>query len=129
MYDWLVGCNGNTAIAFDHATDSVELILTDVGTSVELVFQDDLDTRQWGIATALTQPIDRHMEAAGATIYGSQRVRNGQVVVVVGMEVEVGIRIALHHLAHIVDNLQRVHDTQRVGEHEAAYACVNQRIH
>ena len=46
-----------------------------------------------------------------------------------GVEVEVGIGITLDHLTEVLDALQGVHDTQRVGQHETTDAAVAEGIH
>ena len=58
------------------------------------------------------------MQTLGTAEHGSQRVRHRQVIVVVGVEVEMDLRIALHHLTEILHHLQGIHHAQRVGEHE-----------
>ena len=90
---------------------------------MELVFQDSLNRGQRRIATTLPQPIHRDVQTSCATQHSSQRVRHRQVVVVMGMEVEMYIRIALLHLTEVLDDLQGIHHTQRVGQHETLNGC------
>ena len=127
--DGLVGSHGYAAVAFHHTADGVEFVLNDAGAGVELVLQNNLDARQRRIAAALTQPVDRHVESTCTAIDSGQRVRHRQIVVVVSVEVEVYIGVSLHHLAHVVDDLQGVHDAQRVGQHKTANIVVNKSIH
>ena len=96
---------------------------------MELILQNHLHTRQRGIATAFTQSVHRHMESLRPTQHSSQRVRHCQVVVVMGMEVKVGIGIALDHLAEILYTLQGVHDAKRVGEHKSTNTDVTELVH
>ena len=118
--DRLIRGYRNTAIALDHTRDIIQLILADVGAGIELIFQNHLHTRQRCITTTLTKTIDRDMQTFGTTQHSCQRVGYCQIVIVMGMEVEMRIRIALQHLAEILDTLQRVHDTQSIGQHEAS---------
>ena len=46
-----------------------------------------------------------------------------------GMEVEMGIGIALDHLAKILNALQGIHNTQRVRQHKTADTTVAEGIH
>ena len=57
----LVRRNGYTAIALHHSRDIVQLILTDVGASIELVLQNHLNTGERCIATSLAQPVHRYV--------------------------------------------------------------------
>ena len=85
---------------------------------MELVLQNGLHTGQRSIATALAQSVYGDVQTLRSTEHSSQRVRYGQVVVVMGVEVEVHLWIALLHLAEILNHLQRIHHTQRIGQHE-----------
>ena len=107
----LIGSDGDTAIALHQTGDIIQLILLDVRLGLELVLEDHLHTRQWCITTTLTQSVHCHVQSFGTTQYGSQRVRHSQVIIIMGMEIEVGIRIAFHHFPEILDTLQRIHDT------------------
>ena len=46
-----------------------------------------------------------------------------------GVEIKVGIRIALHHLAEVLDTLQGVHDAQGIGQHKPADADIAESVH
>ena len=101
----------------------------DTGLGIKLVLENHLNARQRGIAASLPQPIHRDMQSLGTTEHGGKRVAHGEVVVIVGMEVEMQIGITLHHLAEILYHLQRVHDTQRIGQHKAFHIGGAQCIH
>ena len=118
-HDGLVGSHRNAAEALDHARDVVQLTLDDVGLCMELVLQNGLHRGQRGIAATFAQSVDGDVQSAGSTEHSGQRVRHSQIVVVMGMEVEMHVGVALQHLAKILDDLQRVHHTQRVWQHEA----------
>ena len=125
----LVGRNGNTRISLHESADVVELVLMDIGLGIKLVLENHLNTRQGGIATSLPQPIHSDMQAFGTTEHRCKRVAHGKVIVVVGMEVEMQIRIALHHLAEILNHLKRVHNTQSIRQHKAFHFSGAQGIH
>ena len=108
-HDRLVGCHADAAEALHHAREVVELALHDVGLGVELVFQDSLYRGQRSIATTLSQAVDGDVQSLGTAEHGSQRVRDRQVVVVMGMEVEVHFWIAFDHLAEVLNHLQGIH--------------------
>ena len=125
----LVGRNGNTRITLHESADVVELVLMDIGLGIKLVLENHLNTRQGGIATSLPQPIHSDMQTLGTTEHRCKRVAHGKVVVVVGMEVEMQIRIALHHLAEILNHLKRVHNSQSIRQHKAFHFSGAQGIH
>ena len=121
--------HGNATISFNQSGNIVQTVFLNIGLCLEHVFQNHLNTCQWCIATTLTQTIHGNMEALGAAQYGSQRVAHSQIVVVMGMEVEVRIRITAHHLAHIFHTLQWVENTQRIRKKEALDRQFYQLIH
>ena len=127
--DWLIGRNCNTRISFHESANVVEFVLMDTGLGIKLVLENHLNARQRGIATSLPQPIHRDMQSLGTTEHGGKRVAHREVVVVVGMEVEVQIGIALHHLAEILNHLQGIHDAKSVGQHEALHLGGAQGVH
>ena len=59
------------------------------------------------------------MQSLATAKYGGKHVAHGKVIVIVGMEVKMGMRIAFHHLAHELDDLQRVQYAQRVRQHDS----------
>ena len=61
------------------------------------------------------------MYATYASPYGRQHIGYGQVIVVMGMEIEMQVGITGHHLAHELRGLGRREDAQGVGQHETAY--------
>ena len=94
-----------------------------------MVFQDGLHTGQRGISGAFAQPVDGGMQATATAQDGGQHIGDGQVVIVVGMKIEMSIGIALLHFAHKLNNLQRIENAQRIGQHEAADAGAAECIH
>ena len=120
-YNRLIGGYRNTTKAFDHSREVVQLTLHDVRLGMKLVLQYSLHGGHRRIATTLPQPIYGDVQATSTTIYSSQRVRHGKVVVVMGMKIEMRLRIALYHLAEILDDLQRIHHSQRVRQHKTGY--------
>ena len=127
--DRLIRCYGNTTIALNHTRDVVQLVLADISAGIKLVLQNYLHTRQRCITTTLTQSVHRYVQTFGATQHSSQRIGYCQIVIVMGMEVEVRIGITLQHFAEVLDTLQRVHDTQGIGQHKASDTHIAQRIH
>ena len=127
--DGLVRGDGDAAVTLHQTGDVVELILADIGLGVELVLQDHLHTRQRSIAATLTKTVHRHVQTFRTTQGSGERVRHGEVVVVMGVEVEMCIWIALHHLTEVLDTLQGIHNTQRVGQHKPPDADVAEGVH
>ena len=58
------------------------------------------------------------MQALDARPDRFERIGRGQIVVVMGMEIEMDARIALYHLPAELARLGRIQDTQRVGQHD-----------
>ena len=127
--DGLVGWDGYAGVGLDEAAGCVELLLVDVGPCAEMVLQDGLDAGEGCVAGPLSQPVDGGMQSFGPAEDGCEDVADGEVVVVVRMEVEVQFGVALLHLAEVLDDLERVEYAQRVGKHEAPYARAGDGVH
>ena len=69
------------------------------------------------------------MKSFSPTEYSRQRVGHSEIVIVMCMKVKVGIRIALDHLPEVLDTLQGIHNTKRIGQHKPADTDVAKRIH
>ena len=124
-----VGRNRDAGIAFHHPAHFVQPALVDACLCIELVFQYRLHTGQRGIPCPFAQAVDRGMDTPATAQHGSQHVGNGQVVIVMGMEVEVQARIAFHHLADVTQQIQRIQDAQRIRQHETPDFRIFQSIH
>ena len=112
------------AMSLYQTTYGIKGFFVDVGLGMEHVFQDYLHGSQRGIATSLTKSVDCDVESIGATKHGRQRIAHRQVIIVVGMEIEVQIGITLTHLPHILHTLQGIEYAQRIGKQEATDARV-----
>ena len=86
---------------------------------MKLILQDNLHAGERGIAATLTEAIHRDVKSLASAEHGGKRIAHGQVVVIMGMEIEMHTGIAFLHLAHILNDLQGIQDTERIGEHEA----------
>ena len=94
-----------------------------------MVVQHGQHTGEGGVTGPFAQPVDGAVYALDAGESGGEGVGRGQVVVVVGMEIESQVGIAAPHGPAELERLQRVEDTQRVGQHESLYGFVLQGIH
>ena len=121
--------HGNATISFNQSGNIVQAVFLNIGLCLEHVFQNHLNTCQWCIATTFTQTIHGNVKTLGAAQYGSERVAHRQIVVVMGMEVEVRFRITANHLAHILHTLQWVQNTQSIRKKEALDRQFYQLIH
>ena len=121
--------HGDAAVSFYQSGDIVQSVFLDIGLCPEHILQNHLNTRQWCIAAALAQAIHGNMKTLGTTQYGSQRVAHRQIVVVVGMEVEVRVWITANHLSHVLHTLQWVQDTQSIRKQEALDRQLHQLVH
>ena len=88
-----------------------------------------LDGSEWGIAAAFAQTVDSHVDTLRTIADCSQRVTHGEVVVVVGMEVEMLVRKACGDILEELSRLCRCQYSERIGEHETLDADVAQRFY
>ena len=100
-----VGRNRDAGIAFHHPAHFVQPALVDACLCIELVFS--ISPAHWptGHSCPFAQAVDRGMDTQATAQHGSQHVGNGQVVIVMGMEVEMHARIAFHHLADVTQQI------------------------
>ena len=124
-----VGRNRDAGIAFHHPAHFVQPAFVNICLCIELVFQYHLHTGQRGIPCPLAQAVDRGMDTPATAQHGSQHVGNGQVVIVMGMEVEMHARITFHHLADVTQQIQWIQDAQRIRQHETPDFRIFQSIH
>ena len=114
----LVGGNAHARIRLDHPTHIVQTAFIDIGHGMEMIFQNRLHTGKGSIARPFAQTVDGGMKSFHPTQYSRQHVAHGKVVIVVRMKIEVQVGITFLHLPHILDDLQRIEDSQRIGQHE-----------
>lgn len=107
----------------------VEPALINARVGMELVAQNGLHTGQRCVSCPFAQAVHAGVDARSTAQHGCQHIADGQIVVVVGMEVKVQVGESLHHLSHEADEVERVQNAQRVGQHEASYAAVAQCLH
>ena len=121
--------HGDAAVTFNQSGNIVQAVFLDIGLCPKHILQNHLYARQWRIAAALAQAIHGDMESLGTAQHGCQRVAHSQIVVVVGMEIEVRVRITANHLTHILHTLQWVQDTQSIRKQEALDWQFHQLVH
>ena len=127
--DRLVWRNRNTRISLYQSAYFAQSVFTNTGFNTELVFKYSLHACKRGIATTLTQSVHRDMQTACTTHHSSQRIGYSKVVVVMCMEFEVGVGIALHHLTEILRHLHRVEYAQCIGQKETLDAALHESVH
>ena len=128
-HDGLVGRNHHPRVRLHHPAHIVQPALVDVRNRIEMVLQDGLHTRQRRIAGPFTQSVDGGVQSLHTAQHGCQHIAHRQVIIVVGMKIKMRIRIALLHLAHKLNDLQRIEDAQRIGQHETADTGRHQPVH
>ena len=96
---------------------------------MQLVVQHGQYTAQGSVAGPFAQSVHGDMDAVYAGLDSRIDIGNGQVIVVVGMEIEMHLGIFLAHLPAIVERGFRIEDTQRVGQHHPAYGQGHQGVH
>ena len=127
--DRFIGGDGDAGVRLHHAAHLVQTALVDTRHGVEVVFQDGLHAGQRGVAGTFAQAVDGGVQSSATAQHSGQHVGHGQVIVVMGMEIEMSIRITLLHLAHKLNDLQGVEYAQRIGQHEAADTCISKGVH
>ena len=126
--DGLVRWNDDAREALDHRGDLAEILLIDVGLHLGMVVEDGLHGREWGIASTFTKTIHSGVNASTTSHDRCEDIARGEVVVVVGMEIEMKVGIAGNHLIDKDCGQLRVEDAERVGQHESLHAAVLEGI-
>ena len=127
-HDGLVARNGHSRVALHQPADLEELAFVDARLRREVVAQDGLHAGQRGVARPFAQSVDGGVYAAASAQDGGGHVGDGQVVVVVGVEVKMKVGVALAHLTQILHGRQRVEHAERVGQHEAPHVRPPERV-
>ena len=96
---------------------------------LQVVVEDADGAGHGQVAGPLPQPVHGRVQALDAGANGLEGVRRGEVVVVVGMEVEMDARIAFHHRAAELPRAGRIQDAQGVGQHDPLHGRVLQGVH
>ena len=128
-HDRNIGCNGNATISLYQTTNVIQFVFPDIGTGIEMVFQNYLNACQWSITTSFSQSVHRYMYSLTTTKHGCQRIGYRQIIIIVRMEIKMLIGITLHHLAHELYTLQGIHNTQGIWKHEAFNVRLRQYVH
>ena len=125
----LIGRNYNTRIRFYYPADIVQATFINIGYSIEMIFQNSLNTRKRCITRPFAQSVYSSVKSFNATQHSSQHVAHSQIIIIVRMEVKMCIRIPFLHLPHILYHLQRIQDSQCIGQHIAFDTRFLQAIH
>ena len=88
-----------------------------------------LNRSEWGIAAAFAQAVDSHVDPLRTIADSSQRVTNCEVVVVVGVEVEMLVRETCGDILEELSRLCWRQYSERIGKHETLYADGAQRFY
>ena len=126
--DRAVARDTDARVGLDHAADVVDLRFVDAREAVQPVVQHGHRARQGCVSCAFAQPVYGYVNPVEPGFHRSCGVGHGQVVIVMGMEVEPKLRIACHHVAAKPFGGIGVEDTQRVGAHEALHGGVGQPV-
>ena len=123
-----VGRHGNAAVALHEARYAEQLALIDPCGDVEVVVQNSLHARQRCVAGSFSESVHSRVNALEAAEHSCRHVGDGQVVVVVSVEVEVERRVTPAHFAEETHGRERVEHAERVGQHEAAHRLLAECI-
>ena len=126
--DRAVARDTDARVGLDHAADVVDLRFVDAREAVQPVVQHGHRARQGCVSCAFAQPVYGYVNPVEPGFHRSCGVGHGQVVIVMGMEVEPKLRIACHHVAAKPFGDIGVEDAQRVGAHEALHGGVGKPV-
>ena len=118
----------DTGIGLDQPAHMVDVLLDDRVTHLQMVVQHSRNARQGRVAGPLPQPVDGRMDSPYARLDSGHDIRHGQIVIVVGMEVEMQFRITLDHLAAERIALVGSEHAERIGDHETRDRPIAQRV-
>ena len=96
---------------------------------LQVVVEDADGTGHGQVTGPLPQPVHGRMQALDAGKYRLESVGRSEVVVVVGMEIEMDGRITLHHSPAVFPCPRRIQDTQGVGQHDPFNGRVLQGVY
>ena len=90
-----------------------------------------IDTNATGVDAdgTLAQAVASGVQAFATAKHGSQHITYSQVIIVMGMEIEMCMRITLHHLLDEIIGLQRVQDTQCIRQHKSLDVSLGKCVH
>ena len=114
--------------SFHQATGIVDLLFPERCFHSQLVFQNGKHTAERSVSCTFAQAVQRGMNAIDSGTDGRIDIGNGQVIIVVSVEIKLQIRIAGHHILAIIVCITGIQDAQRIGQHEPAYRQVTKRI-
>ena len=124
-----IGRYHDSRIGFNHPADIIQTTLVYIGHSIKMIFQDCLHTCERGISRTLAQSVYRCVQPFNAAQHCCQYIAYRQIIVIVRMEIEMGLRITFFHLPHIFYHLQRIQDTQCIRQHKTLDTRIFQSIH
>ena len=93
-----------------------------------MVVEYGLNRRYGSVACSFAESVDGSVHSAASFHDGGEDIGSSQIVVVVGMEVEVKVRIARCHHAHEGGCERRIEYAECVGQHESSDAFVLERV-
>ena len=105
-----IGGNPDSGERFHYFGNPVKFLLFHVGFHFQVVLYCGDHTGERRIARSFAQSIDCCVDTPDPSLDGMEHIGNGQVVIVMGMEVEGHIRIGLNHFPAIVIGLIRIED-------------------
>ena len=123
-----VGGNADAGVRFDRAADTVDLRLVDARRTAQPVVKHRHGARQRRIAGAFAQAVDGDMNPVETRTHGGGGVGHGQVVIVMGVEIEAQMRITRHQIAAETFGLIGIEHAQRVGAQEPLHGSVGQSV-
>ena len=127
--DRLVLRHHHTRERLHDVAHGIDLLFVNARGHVQHVVHHRHHRGQRSIASAFAQSVDGAVNALDAHQSSSESVACGKVVVVVGVEVEMQSRVAVHHTLAVFIHLIRIHDAERVGKHKSLNGQVLQRVH
>ena len=125
----LVGRNAHAGIRFHNAAYSVDPVLPDAGLNFEQIVQHGNNTGNGSITCSFAQTVYRSVHGSYSCPDSLKNIGNGQIVIVVGMEIKFQSGVTFHHLPAVKGCLFRSEDTQGIGQHKMPNGFIAQAVH
>ncbi len=121
--------NNHPGEALHDAAHLINLLLVDACHHSEVIVDHGHGARERGVAGALSKAVDGDVHSLHSCLQRTENVAGRQVVIIMGVEVEMQTRVAVGHALHVVERLRGRQDSQRVGQHEALHRQISDGIH
>ena len=119
----------HTRIAFNYFAYIENIVFVDVSFLIQMIMNECYHTCQRCIPSSLTQSVHGNMHTFCASFDGFVNIGNSQVIIVVGMKIEMKLWVTCHHFGYKLFCFIRIENAQCVGQHETTNGLMLQLVH